>query len=71
MKAKKRKSYTGILEELLYKRSEFGNGAEIKHHNLVERDALKIFKKLFYDHPVEQCGILIDIVNYIIFARRH
>lgn len=43
----------------MYKRSDFGNGAEIKHQRLVERDALKMFGSIF-DGRLKRCGIFID-----------
>lgn len=53
---------------MLYKRSEFGNSAQIKHQRLVERDALDIFASLFNDHTIEECGIYIDRELYYICA---
>lgn len=57
--SKQKKSYRTHLEELMYKRSEFGNSAAIKHHRLVAPDALKFFQNLF-DDTLEDCGIFID-----------
>lgn len=68
IKVKQPKAYKNILMELMYKRSEFGNSAPIKHQRLVERDALKIFKNLFKDHTVEDCGLVIDSKLYFICA---
>lgn len=53
-------SYTNILQELMYNRSEFGNNAQIKHERLVERDALNVFEDLFPDEDIQDCGIFID-----------
>lgn len=58
--AAKRDSYTNILQELMYNRSEFGNNAQIKHQRLVERDALDVFQNLFPYEPLTDCGIFID-----------
>lgn len=44
----------------MYKKSEFGNTAEIKHQRLVERDARKLFENLFDDHNLEEPGLFID-----------
>lgn len=56
----KRDSYTNILEEIMYKRSEFGNNAQIKHQRLVERDALAVFENLYPDEDLKECGLFID-----------
>lgn len=66
--SKIKKSYKNHLEELMYKRSEFGNSAAIKHQRLVERDALKVFESLFDDHKIEDCGIFIDRELYFLCA---
>lgn len=58
--SKSKKSYKGHLEELMFKQSEFGNSAAIKHQRLVERDAIEVFQTLFYDYPLEDCGLFID-----------
>lgn len=68
IKAQQKKSYTGILEELLYKRSEFGNSAPIKHQRLVERDALRKFEELFDDYPLQDCGLFVDPDLYFLCA---
>lgn len=44
----------------MYKRSEFGNSAPIKHQRLVERDAFSTFENLFDEHDLRNCGIFID-----------
>lgn len=58
--AKQKRSFKNHLEELMYKRSEFGNNAAIKHQRLVERDALNEFQKLFNEFQPTDCGIFID-----------
>lgn len=58
--ATKRESYTNILKEIMYNRSEFGNNAQIKHQRLVERDALAAFEDLFPDQEIKECGLFID-----------
>ncbi|KAG4075381.1 hypothetical protein HA402_009534 [Bradysia odoriphaga] len=68
VKTQQKKSYTSILEELLYKRSEFGNGDPIKHQRLVERDALKRFEEFFGDYPLRDCGLFIDPESYFLCA---
>lgn len=68
VKTQQRKSYTGILNELMYKRSEFGNGAAIKHQRLVERDALNTFAELFDEHALRDCGLFIDPELYFLCA---
>lgn len=60
MKTQQRRTYKNILEELLYKRSEFGNSAHIKHQRLVERDAFSAFETIFNEHNLQECGISID-----------
>lgn len=55
-----RKSYKNILEEIMYKKSEFGNSAEIKHQRLTQRDALRMFESLFTEHKLKDCGLFID-----------
>lgn len=62
------KSYTGLLEELMYTQSEFGNGATIKHRRLVQRDALAKFEELFDEHPLQDCGLFIDPEYYFLCA---
>ncbi|XP_037025940.1 uncharacterized protein LOC119067203 [Bradysia coprophila] len=57
--SKTKKSYKNHLDELVYKRSEFGNSATIKHQRLVERDALQFFQTLF-DDTLHDCGLFID-----------
>lgn len=64
--SKQKKSLKNHLEELLYKRTEFGNNAAVKHQRLVERDALKEFKKLFDEHLLVKPGIFIDRQFYFI-----
>lgn len=44
----------------MYKQSEFGNSAAIKHQRLVQRDALIIFQNLFPFHKLKDCGLYID-----------
>lgn len=68
IRAQQPRAYTNILEELLYKRSEFGNSASIKHQGLVERDALKVFERLFNDFTLEECGIYLDRELHFICA---
>lgn len=42
------------------KKTEFGNNTEIKHEQLVQRDALLFFKDQYKDHNLETCGLFID-----------
>lgn len=58
--ANKPDSYTNILQEIMYNRSEFGNNAQIKHQRLVERDALAVFQDLFPHEDLKDCGLFID-----------
>lgn len=44
----------------MYKRTEFGNNAQIKHERLVQRDAFAVFKNIYNEHPITECGLLID-----------
>ncbi len=68
IKTQQRKSYTNILDELMYKKSEFGNSAPIKHQRLVERDALKIFEDVYDEHTTQDCGLFIDSELYYLCA---
>lgn len=62
VKALSPKSYKNILEDILYKRTEFGNNAEMKHKRLVKREALALFGNLYKDHTLQKCGLFIDKV---------
>lgn len=44
----------------MYKRTEFGNNAQIKHERLVRRDGLVIFKSVHNEHALTECGLFID-----------
>lgn len=46
----------------MYKRSEFGKSSQIRHQQLVERDALNLLKNLddFKDVVIQECGLFID-----------
>lgn len=68
IKTQQKHSYTKILDELLYKRSEFGNSAVIKHQRLVERDALRTFEDLFDKQAIQDCGLFIDPELYFLCA---
>lgn len=57
--AKKRTTYTRILQDLMYTRTEFGNNAQIKHDRLYERNAVNAFKNEVFD-TLEDCGMFID-----------
>ncbi len=59
-KSKQMTSYKNMLEDIMYKRTEFGNNAQIKHERLVQRDGLAVFKNLFDEHVITECGLFID-----------
>lgn len=54
------KSYTKVLDEMLYSDSEFGNTAEQRHQRLFETEALKMFNLRHNDYELEKTGLVID-----------
>lgn len=54
------KSYTKLLEEILYSDCEFGNTAANLHHRMFEEKALIMFSEVYKKHNLEQTGLFID-----------
>lgn len=54
------KSYTALVDEILYYKTELSNTAELRHQRLYEADALKMFNLLHKDHKLQQTGLFID-----------
>lgn len=44
----------------MYKWSEFGNGADNKHQRVQQVKALNVFKTVYTEFPLTDCGIFID-----------
>lgn len=55
-----RKSFTKIVEEILYKNEKFANTAETRHQRMFEMEALQIFSDLYGSESIQDCGIFID-----------
>lgn len=55
-----RKSYTKIVEEILYKNEMFSNTAEIRHQRMFQLEALEFFCDLYESDSISSCGIFID-----------
>lgn len=55
-----RKSYTKIVEEILYKNEKFSNTAEMRHQRMFQLEALELFCNLYENDCVSTCGIFID-----------
>lgn len=62
LNANNRKSYTKIVEEILYQNENFGNTAEARHQRIYEMDALQIFFDTYGSSSVSTCGMFIDEV---------
>lgn len=57
-----RKSYTKIVEDILYKNEAFANTAEVRHQRMFQSEALQIFFDLYGSESVSSCGLFIDSV---------
>lgn len=55
-----RKSYTKIVEDILYKNEKFANTAEVRHQRMFEMEALQIFSDLYGSDGIADCGLFID-----------
>lgn len=60
LNANSRKSYTKIVEDILYKNDRFSNTAESRHQRMFELEALEMFFDLYGSESVIRCGIFID-----------
>lgn len=60
LKARNRKSYSKIVEDILYHNNQHSNTAEIVHQRLHEKDALQVFRDSFTNELIDTCGIFID-----------
>lgn len=60
VKARSPKSYTGILEDIIYKKVSFGNTGEIRHQKIYEGKALHCFTLVHGDQYLQECGLIID-----------
>lgn len=54
------KSYTNLLDDIMYAQKEFGNTVEARHQNLYEKAARTIFSSTYTDHSLTECGLFID-----------
>ena len=55
-----RKSYTKIVEEIIYKNEKFANTADTRHQKMFELEGLQVFYDLYGLESVTECGIFID-----------
>lgn len=55
-----RKSYTKIVEEIIYKNIQYSSTAEVRHQRTHQKDALAIFSMIYDDELIYPCGIFID-----------
>lgn len=60
LNARSPKTYTNLLNELLYSRGEFSNTAELRHQRLYETEALKMFSLVHKKRMLQQTGLFID-----------
>lgn len=60
LNVRNRKSYTKIVEEIIYKNIRYSSTAESRHQGIHERDALSIFSRLYKGDSISRCGIVID-----------
>lgn len=60
LNVRNRRSYTKIVEDILYKNSQYANTAEIRHQRIYEVEALAIFSKVYPHYSIDTCGIFID-----------
>lgn len=58
--ARNRKSYTKIVEDILYHNEQHSNTAELVHQRSHQKHALKTFCDNFKNEFIESCGIFID-----------
>lgn len=55
-----RKSYTTIVEDILYHNIQYSNTAEGRHQRMYEMEALSIFSDVYPFESIDKCGIFID-----------
>lgn len=60
LNVRNRTSYTNIVDEILYKNSQYANTAEVRHQRIYEVEALAIFADLYPFESIEKSGIFID-----------
>lgn len=60
LNARSRKSYSKIVEDILYHNNQYSNAAELVHQRLHERNALQIFCSTYRNEVIHTCGIFID-----------
>lgn len=60
LKVRNRKSYSKIVDDILYHNNQYSKAAEFVHQRLYEKDALQIFCDNFRNEIIYTCGIFID-----------
>lgn len=55
-----RRSYTNIVEEILYKNIQYANSADMRHQRIYEKEGLRIFTEMYPFDTINSSGIFID-----------
>lgn len=60
LNVRSRRSYTNIVEEILYKNIQYSNTADMRHQRIYEKEGLRIFVEVYKFDIINSCGIFID-----------